>query len=243
MWYKDVMKQNMKKWCGYAEELTGYWVGQHFPRPIVALGKELRTPYCSWCGQTDNGTICTCGNRSLSWSRVVRLGAYEPPLSTSILHGKYSKWYEMLELLGSRLGQGVRGRVPPNAVVVAMPMSYIRWWFRGINHASILAKFVAQSAGLHRRNLLLRKETPAQASMTASQRLLLRTKSIRPMPFVQLHGKPVVLVDDVLTTGRSLEVASKALRRIGASTITVAVVAVTNLPERAKKVESVSFTP
>lgn len=243
MWYKDVMKQNMKRWCDYAQEITAYWVGQHFPRPVVALGEEMHAPYCSWCGQTDNGSFCVCGNRPLSWSRVIRLGAYEPPLSTSIVHGKYSKWHEMLELLGSRLGQRVRGCVPANAVVVAMPMSYIRWWFRGINHSSILAKSVAQSAGLRRRNLLLRKETPPQASMTASQRLLLSTKHIRPMPFVHLHGKPVVLVDDVLTTGRSLEVASKALRGIGASTITVAVAAVTNLPERAKKVESVAFSP
>ena len=64
---------------------------------------------------------------------------------------------------------------------------------------------------------------------------VVQTFEVRPFPWVHLHGKPVVFVDDVLTTGRSLEVPAKALRSVGASTITIAVVAVTNTPERAKK--------
>ena len=174
---------------------------------------------------------------------MIRLGVYEPPLSTCIIRGKYSRWYDVLELMGKRLGYRIRGCVPPNAVVVPMPMPFIRWWFRGINHSAVLAKYVARSAGLGRRNLLLRKETPPQAGMSANQRTQLNMKNIRPIPCGKLHGKPVVLVDDVLTTGRTLEVAAKSLRSIGASTITVAVVAVTNLPETLKKVESATLTP
>jgi predicted amidophosphoribosyltransferase len=60
---------------------------------------------------------------------------------------------------------------------------------------------------------------------------------------VKLHGKPVVLVDDVLTTGRTLEVAAKALRSAGASTVTIAVAAVTNKPESAKKLQSHHIPP
>jgi len=237
------MKQIMLKYLEEAEEIAAYWVGRHFPRPSVALGEESNVQYCSWCGQTEeDDPFCTCGTRSLAWSRVIRLGSYEPPLSTCVIRGKYSKWYEVLELMGRRLGMRVRGCVPPNAVVVPMPMPYLRWWFRGINHSGVLAKYVAQTAGLRRRNPLLRKETPPQAGMSASGRSRLKTNSIHPIPWANLRGRPVVLVDDVLTTGRTLEVAAKALRSIGASTITVAVVAVTNFDERPKKVISAPFT-
>jgi len=226
------------------EEVVAYWIGQQFPRPSVALGEESHEKYCNWCGQTNDGiSLCTCGSRSLAWSRVIRLGVYEPPLSTCIIRGKYSRWFDVLECMGNRLGYRVRGCVPQNAIVVPMPMPLIRRWFRGINHAAVLATYIAKSAKLQRRNLLLRKETRPQACLPSSKRVRLKNSSVRPYPWANLQGRPVVLVDDVLTTGRSLEVAANALRSIGASTITVAVAAVTNLPEKANKVESASNTP
>ena len=237
------MKQKMMKYLDDVEEIAAYWIGRHFPRPSIALGDESIEHYCTWCGQKEDGLLfCTCTSRSFAWSRVIRLGAYESPLSTCLIRGKYSRWYEMLELIGKRLGNRVRGCVPPNAVVVPMPMPYLRWWFRGINHSAVLAKYVAQSAGLQRRNPLLRKETSPQAGMSASERSRLKVSTIYPFPWVNLRGKPIVLVDDVLTTGRTLEVAAKALHSIGASTITVAVAAVTNYEESPKKVISASFT-
>jgi ComF family protein len=238
------MKQTMMKYLDDLEEIAAYWIGRHFPRPHIALGDETDEQYCSWCGQTRvDRSFCTCGSRSLAWSRVIRLGSYHPPLSTCITRGKYSRWYEVLELMGHRLGKRVRGCVPPNAVVVPMPMPYLRWCFRGINHSGVLAKFVAQTAGLQRRNTLLRKETPPQAGMSRSARLRLKTGSIHALPWANLHGQPVVLVDDVLTTGRTLGVAAKALRSIGASTVTIAVAAVTDFSGRPKKVESALITP
>ena len=237
------MKQTMCTCLDYLDDVAAYWVGQHFPRPAVALGPPCESQYCSWCGQTVQEHIhCTCGNRPIAWSRVVRLGAYEPPLSTCILRGKYARWFEVLELIGTRLGTRIRGCVPANAVVVPMPMPYIRWWFRGINHTGVLSKSLAKSAGLKRRNLLLRKETPPQAGLTASNRMKLKVNTVRPYPWVHLRGRPVVLVDDVLTTGRSLEVATRALRLAGASTVTIAVAAVTNPPEGSKKLQSPSIT-
>ena len=230
------MNRKIEKCLDYFDEVTAYWIGQRFPRPIIALGSESTEKYCSRCGQTDEGIqLCPCGSSSLAWSSVIRLGSYEPPLSTCIMRGKYARWHEVLELIGARLGDRVRGCVPLNAVVVPMPMPFLRWWFRGINHTGIISKSLAKTARLPRRNLLLRKETPPQAGLTASGRLKLRVNSVRAFPWVKLHGKPVVLVDDVLTTGRSLEVAAKALYSAGASTVTIAVAAVTNSPESAKK--------
>jgi ComF family protein len=226
------------------EETLSYWLGELLPRPEVAFGEDSRDPYCSWCGQTArDDEYCSCGSRRLMWNRVIRLGAYEPPLSACITSGKYKRWKDILELMGTKLGERVRGCVPSNTLVVPMPMSFSRWYFRGMNHAAILAKHTARSARLKRRNLLLRKETPPQASLTEAGRLRLKGDSVVPIPLIKLRGSPVVLVDDVLTTGRSLEVAARALRSVGASTITVAVAAVTNMPEWSKKVKSASITP
>jgi predicted amidophosphoribosyltransferase len=61
-------------------------------------------------------------------------------------------------------------------------------------------------------------------------------KAMRLRPWARVKDKNVLLIDDVLTTGRTLEVASNTLRMAGVLSIQVAVLAVTNLPRKSKKI-------
>jgi predicted amidophosphoribosyltransferase len=54
-------------------------------------------------------------------------------------------------------------------------------------------------------------------------------------PWARIKGKNILLIDDVLTTGKTLEVASNTLQAAGVLSIQVAVLAVTNLPQKGKK--------
>jgi predicted amidophosphoribosyltransferase len=54
-------------------------------------------------------------------------------------------------------------------------------------------------------------------------------------PFARIRGKNILLIDDVLTTGKTLEVASNKLKEGGVLSIQVAVLAVTELPRNGKK--------
>jgi ComF family protein len=230
------MNSATNRWLVLLDHLIEDWVGMVLPRPVVAMQGFVQEDGCSWCGETIHPEEpCPCATRRLYWTRVFRLGAYAPPLSVSILQGKYAAWPEMLALLGTLLGRRIRGCVPPNTVIVPIPMPLIRRWFRRIDHTYILAVHASKASGLPMRRALWRRETTPQAAKTASGRKLLPRNSMWLRPLARMQGRNVLLIDDVLTTGKTLEVASSILQRAGTRSIQVAAVAVTELPRKGKK--------
>ncbi|MBT4530074.1 MAG: ComF family protein [Phycisphaerae bacterium] len=212
------------------------WFGVELPRPVVAMRGFKQEDGCQWCGETNRlFEPCPCGGRRIRWTRVFRLGSYAPPLSTSIMQGKYAVWPEMLSFLGKQLGDRVKGCVPPNTVIVPMPMPIIRRYIRRIDHAYVIAKHASKQCGIPIRRALWRRESTPQAAKTASMRKSLPSSVMRIRFCPRIKGKNVLLIDDVLTTGKSLEVAANQLKRAGVLSIQVAVLAVTEMPQKGKK--------
>ena len=229
------MQSGAKRWHAAFDQFVDDWIGLTLPRPRVALEGFIQSDGCAWCGiQSDAESQCECSGRRLQWSRVFRLGTYGPPLSTCILQGKYMAWPEMLELLGTMLGERIKGCVPPKSVVVPVPMHPMRRLFRRIDHTDVIARYVARASKLSYRKLLSRKNATPQAALTATGRKALKRNSMRRRRLARVQGRSVILIDDVLTTGRTLEVAAHTLRTAGAISVIVAVLAVTDMPRKAK---------
>lgn len=110
--------------------------------------------------------------------------------------------------------------------LIPMPLSPERLRTRGFNQCVVLAK--ALDANKTRVNLLQRvMDTPAQSALPRNARLASVQHAFAPNPMEgqQLKGKRVVLLDDVMTTGASLNAAASALRQGGATHITAMVLA------------------
>jgi ComF family protein len=215
------------------DKIVDDWAGIAIERPSVTLAGFEQTDGCYWCGnEVGPYEMCVCNERHRSWCRVIRLGNYEPPLSECILSGKYAAWDVGLEYLGAMLGHQIKGCVPPNSILVPVPMPLSRRFFRGINHTKVLALHASRAAGLHMRCPLWRREGAPQASKTASARLKMKHNSMLLHPLARVRGKNVVLIDDVLTTGKTIEIAASKLLSAGVSSIRVAVLAVTKMPKK-----------
>lgn len=225
-----------EKWLLLLDKIVNDWAGIAIARPSVMLDGFTQSRGCYWCGK-EVGTLemCACSGRHAPWSRVIRLGNYEPPLSECILSGKYAAWDVGLEYLGRMLGHEIRGCVPPNSILVPVPMPFSRRFFRGINHTKVLALHASRAASMPMRCPLWRREGAPQASKTASARLKMKHNSILLHPLARIRGKNIVLIDDVLTTGKTVEIASNKLRSAGVSSVRVAVLAVTKMPKNGKK--------
>ena len=110
--------------------------------------------------------------------------------------------------------------------LIPLPLSDQRLQWRGYNQAQVLAQ--ALNSGKTRTGMLLRiKDTPPQSSLPRSERLasVRDAFAVDPLQAVQMRGKRLVLVDDVMTSGASLAAAARVLRMAGATHITAMVFA------------------
>ena len=109
---------------------------------------------------------------------------------------------------------------PPETVVTWVPMPRSRRIERCIDHGQVLAEAAAERLGLSCRPLLRRTDTKEkpQATLNREQREKNLSGAFSPAEKITF---PVLLVDDVLTTGTTARRCAEALRRGGAEEITV----------------------
>jgi predicted amidophosphoribosyltransferase len=117
-----------------------------------------------------------------------------------------------------------RGRPPTDAAVVAVPLSASRLRERGFDQARVLATALASGLALPLLPALTRvRATEAQSRLDLAARRRNLSEAFRargPVP-----PRQVVLVDDVITTGATVDAAARALRAAGARRVLVAAVA------------------
>ncbi len=110
-----------------------------------------------------------------------------------------------------------------NAVVVSIPLSRKRMRSREFNQAEILGKEIAHYCGLRfRPDLLFRSHRPPQAKLSEAE----RQENLKGSFFIKGDvPELIILVDDVITTGATLQESSLVLKQAGAQEIWALVVA------------------
>jgi ComF family protein len=123
--------------------------------------------------------------------------------------------------LAGALGQVIAAALPPSDapdLILAVPLHPARARERGYNQAGLLAEAVARARGVPRleRGLQRVRPTQAQARLGPVQRRRNVSGAFRVLDPDRLRGRRVLVVDDVLTTGSTLEACLEALRAAGA---------------------------
>lgn len=126
---------------------------------------------------------------------------------------------ELSELLGAVLPS-----LPDSTVVVPVPTTPSHIRKRGYAHVELVAKALARSRGLRYERAIHRRNNTIQFGSSRAQRLAQAEEAFAvPRPVSGEH--PWLIVDDVVTTGATMQFAARELRQAGASQVFVAAIA------------------
>jgi ComF family protein len=181
-------------------------------------------PLPSWRAATLAALLCPrCRRRPRTIARAAAVGPFEGILRDVVHALKYGGRRSVGPPLGALMRTAGRDVLANADLVVPVPLHRRREWSRGFNQASLLAHVLGPPVA----NLLVRvRATPPQADLPAARRhgnvrgafaLNLRETACR-VPG-GLAGITIVLVDDVATTGATLEACARVLVGAGATEI------------------------
>lgn len=159
-------------------------------------------------------------------SRCVCVGWYRDKLRDAVLRFKFQGRKEYAKAYGHQMAKQIRFFLPgAYDVVTWVPVSPETLKKRGYDQAQLLAEAAAAALGQEARPLLAKsRKNRAQSSLKGAGA---RWKNVAGV-YTALHpealaGQRVLLVDDIFTTGATLEEAAKTLLDAGASQVVAAV--------------------
>jgi len=212
---------------------------------LAAFRDFIYPPACPGCGShmEGDGVICPactgslmrtgCARREDSPAEFAHLTGethfdfvltawdYSAGLEKLIHHVKYERGLRLGEYLGSRMAEIVyhlRQAVDPESFLSPVPLHRIRQRERGYNQSEVICRGIARVWGMPVLGDVLSrtKNTRSQTRMSAEQRQDNVRGVFRVIRLEAVSGKSIFLVDDVITTGATMNGCAGALKEAGA---------------------------
>jgi ComF family protein len=161
-----------------------------------------------------------CRTRPPAFDRLLAAWRYAPPLDAVIRALKFGRRDD----LGAGLAAGLAERLGRDLeadLAVPVPLHWRRRLGRGYNQAERIARPLAQRLDLpFAAALARRRATPPQTGLGGAQRRRNPRGAFALARGAEVRGRRVLLVDDVATTGATLDAAAACLRAAGAARVT-----------------------
>lgn len=178
---------------------------------------------------TRDYSVCARCRQHTGLRRVVVAVHYEG-LAKELLHAaKYARAVrglsEMAAMMTTLIGYFQDGEYD---YIVPVPTATSRTRQRGYDHAEVLARHIARTAALPSRSLLMRFGQAHQVGSGRTARIKQLEGALRVAHAARVKGKRLLLVDDVITTGATVESAAAVLKKAGAARVDALVFAQPN---------------
>ena len=191
----------------------------------------IAAPHCACCGvpfAEDLGPAAQCGTclgRPPRFRRARAALVYDDKSKRLVLPFKHGDRTDMARACGRWMASAGGDLLAEAELIAPVPLHWRRLFTRRYNQALLLARSVSRASPARLAPDLLRRArwTGSQAGLKAQERRtnVRRAFELHPRWTAAVKGKTVLLVDDVLTTGATVEACTQALQRGGARHVDV----------------------
>ncbi|MBI5085735.1 MAG: ComF family protein [Acidobacteria bacterium] len=195
-----------------------------------------RTPFLNARPLNEQGLCRLCAAGFTRFDAAYSYGNYHGGLHGLIHLFKYGR----MRPLAAPLGRMLSSALPRDQVfdaIVPMPLHWRKLLVRGFNQSHLLAKELTRRTGIPTEPLLRRRRhTAAQAGLSSAQRRANVAGAFTAGSDAQ--GRRLLLVDDVFTTGATVNAAATALKRAGAARVAILTLARTDRLQNVRSLQS-----
>ena len=189
-------------------------------------------PVCDCCGtpfefDPGAGTLCGgCHARPPAYDKARAVMRYDETAKAPILALKHADRLDLAPAFARWLARGGSGLLGEADAILAVPLHRTRLWTRRYNQAAELARALSRHSAKPYLPQVLRRarSTPSQGEMRsakARRRNMLGAFKVSPRHKSAIAGRNLLLIDDVLTTGATVDACARALKRAGAAKVLV----------------------
>ena len=208
--------------------------------PCLSSVRPSEVVSCGLCGEAldflspEAPAICpVCRRAPPRFDSAISFGAYDGALRRLVHLLKYEHLRPAAQILGGKLAEAITRwefEVDRPVLVIPVPLHRTKLRQRGFNQSELIARSVLKAMPdltleLHGGNLRRTRATVSQTGLTRHQ----RRENVRGAFVVkapeQVKGRSVLIVDDVYTTGTTLNECARVVRAAGAKQVVVATVA------------------
>lgn len=189
----------------------------------------IEEPLCPVCGtplEYENKYNCLCANclnRKPIYTQARSAFVYDSFSRNLILPFKHADKTELAPFLEQLLWRVGKDFITHSDYIIPVPLHWKRLLKRKYNQAGVLAyRLAKRGKKKYLPAALIRvKETVSQGHLGPAQRKKNVKAAFKVSPKIDLTGKRILLVDDVRTTGATVNACTKVLRQAGASQVYV----------------------
>ncbi len=196
----------------------------HTTLPILT---EQHCPICKKA-TTPLGQVCLKCNKDIYIDSVFIISTFDSSLLRNLIHYlKYKFIKEISNPLGLLIAQTLMNyHIPSPDLIIPVPLHKRRLRWRGFNQSELLAQSVGLTIPIDTISLIRTKYTTSQVKVKSRKKRIDNIKNafcvVEPL---KIRGKSILLVDDVITTGSTLEECAKVLKKAGAKKVNALVLA------------------
>ena len=175
---------------------------------------------------THDSAVCQKCRRQTVLRYVWPRADYEGTAKEIVYSLKFGRAKVAAHLMADLLDEALPS-LPQRTVITYVPTATSRVRFRGYDQSLLIAKALAKKRGLRMETLLARVGQSRQVGSDRKHRLAQAERNYRVVKANKISRASVLVVDDILTTGATVEAAAKLLRSAGAKEVSATVFAQT----------------